>query len=546
VQQFRHSAGLKPPTIQLIEKGGAAVRIDRRQFLAGFVMSLASATHAERWPNGLDAGKFPGPDSHQQDLDFASASQAAEAIRRKRISSVELVGRVFQRIEHFDSRLNAFVYQIKDEALAQARKADQAQARRQSLGPLHGVPVHVKECFAISGRPCTWGIANLRNVKAPRNSEAVDRLLGAGAVVVGATNVPLALADWQSYNEIYGTTNNPWDLKRTPGGSSGGSAAALAAGLGYLSVGSDIGGSIRVPSHFCGVYGHKPTLDLVSPQGMQPGGGWSDPGFSTLLAVAGPMARSAADLRTALIVLGGPQAVDAKAWSWKLPPPRSASLKGFRVGYVLDDPLAALAPDVKAVLEAFLHRLERSGVTLKAGWPAGFRPTELLNNYLFHLYAFLFSVSPPDQQEVQRRQFAGASGPIAEGSLSSFADWQKQNYRRLAFRAQWQAYFREVDVFLSPVAFSAAFPHDHSEPQDRRTIATANGPRRYTDMLNWISVATLTGCPSTVAPAGRTAEGLPVGLQIIGPYWEDDTPITFAELLEREVGGFNAPPGFSA
>src|SRR5262249_31722258 len=162
------------------------------------------------------------------------------------------------------------------------------------------------------------------------------------------------LKDWQSYNDIYGTTNNPWDLKRTPGGSSGGSAAALAAGLGYLSVGSDIGGSIRVPSHFCGIYGHKPTLDLVSAQGMQPGGGRAGHGFSALLAVAGPMARGEADLRTALNVLGGPQALDAKAWSWKLPAPRSANLKGFRVGYVLDDPLAPLAPDVKQVLDSFL------------------------------------------------------------------------------------------------------------------------------------------------------------------------------------------------
>jgi len=252
------------------------------------------------------------------------------------------------------------------------------------------------------------------------------------------------------------------------------------------------------------------------------------------------------DLRAALNVLGGPQAIDAKAWSWKLPPPRSTDLKRFRVGYVFDDALAPLAPDVKQVLEVFLQKLERLGVTLKAGWPTSFRPAELLNTYLFHLYAFLFSVSTPEQQEVQRRQLAGSRGPQAEGPLSSFADWQRQNFRRLGFRAQWQEYFKEVDVFLTPVAFSAAFPHDHSEPQPQRKIPTANGPRQYMDMLNWIAVATLTGCPSTVAPAGRTEAGLPVGVQIMGPYWEDDTPITFAELLERQVGGFSAPPGFAA
>jgi amidase len=531
----------------LIKKGDI-MRINRRHFLAGAGIAMAG-----RLPSRLAKEiENPGPvnvdliesRSKPHDLDFASALDAAAAIRRRRVSSVELVERVFERIERFDAKLNAFVYRMRDDALAQARKADRVQARRGSLGPLHGVPVHVKECFAIAGRPCTWGVEALRNVKAPRNSEAVDRLLRAGAVIVGATNVPVALRDWQSYNPIYGTTNNPWDLNRTPGGSSGGSAAALAAGLGYLSVGSDIGGSIRVPAHFCGVYGHKPTLDLVSMQGMQPGGSYADPGFSTLLAVAGPMARSAADLMAALRVLGGPVAWDAKAWSWKLPPPRSSNLKTFRVGYVMDDDIAPLSPDVKAVMEKFLRALERSGAKLLPGWPSGFRARELVNNYLFHLFAFLFSVSPPDQQEIQRKQFAGYRGPEAVGALSSFAEWQQQNYLRLAFRSQWQSYFRDVDCFLSPVAFSAAFPHDHSEPQERRILATPSGPRRYVDLLNWIALATLTGCPSTVAPVGQTSTGLPVGVQIMGPYWEDATPITFAELLEREFGGFKAPAAF--
>lgn len=208
--------------------------------------------------------------------------------------------RIFQRTDRYNPQLNAFVYQLREEALAQAKKADEAQASGRSLGVFHGVPIHVKESFGVAGHPSTWGFPQLRNSKAERNSVVVERLLGEGAVLLGATNVPVALWDWQSHNPVYGTTNNPWDLKKTPGGSSGGSAAALAAGLGYLSVGSDIGGSIRVPSHFCGVYGHKPTLDLVSMQGHAPDGGYGNPGFSTLLAVAGPMARSAADLLAAL------------------------------------------------------------------------------------------------------------------------------------------------------------------------------------------------------------------------------------------------------
>ena len=499
---------------------------------------------ASALPPSTGEGAWRAAPAH--DLDFASALQAADAIQRKKVSSVELTRRAFERIDRHNPGLNAFVYQLRDEALAAARRADEALAQGRSLGGFHGVPVHVKESFAVAGHPCTWGIPALRDSKAPRNSEAVSRLLGAGAVLIGATNVPVGLSDWQSYNPIYGTTNSPWDSKRTPGGSSGGTAAALAAGLGYLSVGSDIGGSIRVPAHFCGIYGHKPTLDLVSAQGQQPGGDWGALGFSTLLAVGGPLARSAGDLLAAMRILGGPMGWDAKAWRWELPPSRGRSLRDFRVGYVLDDPISPLTPDVKSVLETVVTRLERAGAKLKPGWPAGYQPAELLDNYLFHLFAFLESAAPPEAQEAQRRELAKFKiSRAGSSSLSSFSDWQQQNHRRLAFRAQWQSHFEEVDVFLSPVAFTPAFPHDHSEPQGDRTIVTPAGPRRYVEMLNWISAGTLTGCPATSAPVGRTQGGLPVGIQVMGPYWEDATPITFAELLAREIGGFTPPPGYA-
>lgn len=479
------------------------------------------------------------------DLDFASALQAAEAIRKKQVSSVELTSHIFERIERYDPALNAFVYQLKEDALARADAADEAVAKRETLGVFHGVPILVKESFAVAGHPCTWGIPALKDSKAPRNAVAVDRLLGAGAIIVGATNVPVNLQDWQSYNSIYGTTNNPWDLKRTPGGSSGGAAAALAAGLGYLAMGSDIGGSIRMPSNFCGIYGHKPTLDLLNLRGHMAGGNFSALGFSTLLAVVGPMARSAPDLLAAVKVLGGPEGWDAKAWRWELPPSRGASLKEFRVGYVLDDPIASPVPEVAAVLEKVVESLGRAGAKMKPGWPTGFQPAALLETYLFMLSAFGMSMAPPAEQQARREKLANATDPMAVGALSSFADWQRQNLQRLAFRAQWQAYFDEVDVFLSPVAFATAFPHDHSEPQSQRSIATVGGPRKYMDFLNWIAPATLTGCPATVAPVGRSQAGLPVGIQIMGPYWEDATTITFAELLAREAGGFAAPPEYS-
>ncbi|HET8891360.1 MAG TPA: amidase [Candidatus Angelobacter sp.] len=487
--------------------------------------------------------KSSGPTAH--DLDFATALQAANAIRTKKVSSVELTERMFARIDHYNPQLNVFAYQLREDALAQAKRADAALAHGKASGVFHGVPITVKESFAVAGHPCTWGFPPLRDSKAPQNSDVVGRLLSdAGAVLLGATNVPVALADWQSYNPIYGQTNNPWDVKRSPGGSSGGSAAGLAAGLGYLSVGSDIGGSIRVPAHFCGIYGHKPTLDLVSLQGHIPGGNPGLPDFSTLLAVGGPLARSASDLLAALKVLGGPAGWDAKAWKWQMPEPRARSLKDFRVGYVIDDPIAPPTPDVKAVLENAIEKLGSAGAKLKAGWPEGLKPAELMANYKFMLEAFFYSTAPPEEQEREKKTFPDLMAGKNSGALSSFADWQQQNFRRLAYRAQWQAYFNQVDVFLSPVAFTAAFPHDHSEPQDQRTIATSAGPRHYMDMLNWIAPATLTGCPATVAPVGRTAQGLPVGIQIMGPFWEDATPITFADLLARETGGFVPPPGY--
>ena len=477
------------------------------------------------------------------ELAFASALQAAEAIRHKKISSVELTRLTFDRIERYNPKLHAFAYQLKENALAQAAKADQDQAQGTSLGVFQGVPFDVKESFAIAGHPCSWGLPHLADTKSPRSSEVVDRLLAAGAVLTGATNVALNLNDWQSYNPVYGTTNNPWGLDRTPGGSSGGSAAAVAAGLSYLTVGSDLAGSIRVPAHFCGIYGHRPTVDLVNQRGHVPGGSFNAPGFSTLMGVAGPMARSAPDLLAALKVIGGPAGWDAKAWKWELPPPRANRLKDFRIGYVLDDPSAPPTSEVREVLEKTIEVLSRSGAQLKPGWPEGFQPSALLSTYQYLMYALLVSLTPPDLQEAQRKKLENSSGLEATASRTTFAEWQRQNIRRLAFRAQWQAYFEHIDVFLCPVAFTPAFPHDHSDPQSRRSIPTPDGPRKYMELFNWITVSSLTGCPATSAPIGQTAGRLPVGIQIIGPFWEDATTIVFADLLARETGGFVPPPG---
>src|SRR5437870_4610491 len=449
--------------------------------------------------------------NHEFDPDFGSALAAAAAIRAKKISSVELTQHTFKRIDAFQPRLNAYVYQLREEALSSAKQADERIARNAPLGLLHGVPINVKESFGVQGQPCTWGIPELKHSNAPAHSVAVRRLLDAGTILQGATNVPLFLMDTQAFNEIYGRSNNPWDLDRTPGGSSGGSAASLAAGMAFLSVGSDIGGSIRTPASFCGIYGHKPTLDIVSLQGHLPAGLHGDPGFSTLLAVAGPMARYAEDLEASMRVLAGMEYPDTKAFQWTLPPARHERLSEYRIRYILEDPLVAVSVETKAVLESAIRACERAGAAVTHGWPEGFR-----------------------------------TDSMAKGSLSSFAEWQAQNFRRLAYRAFWQKFFQSTDVFLLPSTFTAAFAHDPTPIETRMIPLPEGGAQPFLKMLAYISPATLTGCPATTAPAGLSKSGLPVGLQIVGPFLEDATPIAFAQLLAREIGGFQSPGGYGS
>ena len=479
------------------------------------------------------------------DPDFGSALEAAAAIRERKISAVELTQHTLRRIDTSQTKLNSYVYQLRDQALEAAKQADQAIDRKAATGPLHGVPINVKESFGVRGQPCTWGVPEFKDAKAAADSVSVRRLRDAGAILLGATNVPKFLMDGQSFNEIYGVSNNPWDLARTPGGSSGGSAASLAAGLAFFSIGSDIGGSIRTPASFCGIYGHKPTLDIVSMAGHLPGGLETNPGFSTLLAVAGPLARSAEDLEAGLRILAGAEPPDSRAFQWTLPKPRHQRLRDYRIGYLLEDPAVPVSTETKSVLEGAIRACEKAGAKVKQGWPEGFQFQDLLDTYFFLLGAFDFSVMPPERQHRVRPHFEKRSDTLAKGALSSFAEWQQKNGKRLAYRALWEKTFESVDVFLLPTAFTTAFPHDPTPPDQRMIPMPEGGSQNFWSLLSYITPATLTGCPATTAPAGLSKSGLPVGLQIIGPYLEDATPIGFAQLLAREIGGFPAPPGYS-
>jgi amidase len=248
--------------------------------------------------------------------------ELAGEIRAKRIGCRELLEHYFRRVERYNPALNAIIVTDLQRARQRADAADAALARGESWGPLHGVPMTVKESFDVAGLPTCWGAPEFAKSIASRNALLVERMLAAGVVLFGKTNVPLFLSDFQSYNAVYGATVNPWDPARTPGGSSGGSAAALAAGLTALEAGSDIGSSLRNPAHYCGVYAHKPTYAVVSPRGHALAGRVA----TTDISVVGPMARSAADLETALPAMAGPDGIDGRAWRIELPPARQERL----------------------------------------------------------------------------------------------------------------------------------------------------------------------------------------------------------------------------
>jgi amidase len=512
--------------------------LDRRAFLAGSGALLGSALLSPTSVRAREAGR----------LDFSSALTAARAIRTGEASSVELTKRMLARIQRYNPKLNAIVTVASDAALARAKEADEAGTRGEWWGRLHGVPVTVKDTYEVAGVRTTAGAPAYANYVPRDDAAVVTRLRRAGAVLLGKTNVPPFAADWQSDNPIFGATNNPWDLARTPGGSTGGGAAALAAGLTYLEPGSDIGGSIRIPAHFCGVYGHKPSLNVVPMRGHipPPPGAPSGPGS---LAVAGPLARSAADLRLAMETLGGPDDEAARAYRWTLPPPRGTRLADYRVGYVLDDPHCPLSPDVADVLARTVEALRRGGATLEEGWPPRVDVTGQYETYLF-LLLNIMGADVPDERIPALRQRAEKQ----DGSLEAIEAWavtappkyvQQAHGRRLAARTVWQAYFQTHDAFLLPTAFVPAFPHDR-RPMITRTLTTPSGPRSYMDLAFWISFATLAGLPATTAPVGLTRDGLPVGVQIVGPYLDDATPIDLAARLADLVGGFKAPSGYEA
>jgi amidase len=481
---------------------------------------------------------------------FKTAVELSSALAAKKVSAVELAQDAIGRIERHDGKINAVCVRDFARGLEAARAADAALARGETR-PLLGLPMTVKESYNVAGLPTTWGFPAQKDFKPPEDALPILRVKQAGGVILGKTNIPMGLDDWQSYNDIYGATSNPYDLGRTPGGSSGGSSAALAAGYGPLSLGSDIGGSLRVPAFHCGVYAHKPTFALVPTRGHTP------PPFSPLpldrdLVVIGPMARSAADLTLLLDVIAGPDPLHAGVgYKLALPPPRHSELKNFRVLLVDTDPVMPTNKAVRGAIEKLAADLGKAGVTVTRDSPLlpDFAASSRL--YMRLLMSFLGAVFPPEG-------YAGAQAAAAKlapddlslgaerlrGVVLSHRDWVMGDGARARLQAQWRELFKNFDVVICPVMPTPAYPHDHSPDQDARRIDIDGKDYVYPDQLAWPGIATLPGLPATAIPIGLSPQGLPIGVQIVGPWLEDRTPLKLAELIEREFGGFVPPPMF--
>ena len=485
---------------------------------------------------------------------YQNARQLVQGIRKGEISSRALLETYIQRIQEKNPDLNAVVAMDLDAARKRADEADQATAKGESWGPLHGLPMTIKDTYEVTGMPCTAGAPRLRDHMPKKNAVGVQLLQDAGAILFGKTNVPLFASDLQSYNKVYGTTHNPWNKALTPGGSSGGAAASLAAGFSPVELGSDIGGSIRIPAHFCGVYGHKVTHGIISLRGHIPGppGNLGEPD----LAVSGPMARNADDLQLMLDVVTGPSPLMQPGWQLKLPAAKQKKIEDFRVLMWVDDPLCPIDRQMASLYLQLKSALETAGVSVTLGSPLGMGLDHFYPTYM----NLMGSIMGASQKKMERRVM-GLAAPLLqkigdffdapkrfehflEGAAQSHVDWLRQDEKRRRIREKFLAVFDQYDVILMPPAATTALKHQHEPEMPLRKIWINGEKRNYADMLMWISPATLMGLPATSAPIGKTTEGLPVNVQIVGAPFQDKTTIKFAGMMAKVMGGFSAPPGY--
>lgn len=474
----------------------------------------------------------------------------AEMIRKREISCVELLDHYLERAHRFNGALNAIVEWDEERARQRARDDDAALVRGEIRGPLHGVPMTIKESFDIAGLHTTRGNPVWKDNVATQDALAVERLRAAGANIFGKTNVPLNLADFQSYNDIHGTTNNPWDLARGCGGSSGGSAVSMAAGLAGVECGSDIGGSIRNPSHYCGVFGHKPTYGLLPPRGH----GAPDVLAASDLTVIGPIARSASDLEVLTLAMAGPDEIHESGYRLALQPCPARSLGDLRVAVMATNEAAPVDTETRKRVMLVADAIRAAGGTVDERARPDFDLAAGHDTYQSLLWTVMASRNPDAAFDALRKAAEGLAADddspkakVLRAQVSSYRDYAGANETRTRIRWAWHAFFKEYDALITPMMATAAFEHDH-RPFGERTIRVDNDDRPYFEQLFWAGMAVNAYLPATVIPtgarSGTSAAKLPIGVQIIGPEFGDLKTLGIARLLEAEGFHFVPPPGY--
>ncbi len=444
--------------------------------------------------------------SAKTDLAKLGALDTAEAVRSGELSALEACDAAIARIEALDGEINAVVVRDFERARNAARRIDQTKTSGDPRR-LIGVPMTVKESNDVEGLPSTWGFEMFAHVNAARDAVVVQRLKAEGAVILGKTNVPVALGDWQSENPVYGRTLNPFDNTRSPGGSSGGAAAALATGMVPLEIGSDIGGSIRMPSHMCGVFGHKPTWGIVPLRGH---GFPGTDGLDVPLAVVGPMARNTKDLIAALDIIAGPE---TPGYKLDLPPPRHTRLSDFRVRVIREMPGVPIDTDTSAALDGFLAGLDKAGIRVSDS-AEGYPDLARMNEDYVRMLMTVISRGTP------------------EAAPMNAHDWMAAQDEQLTVTRKWTHVFEETDIIVSPIFSTPAFTYMTEPDWSKRQLPIDNALHPYGGQLAWASIATYAGLPATAIPVAKSRAGLPIGFQLIGAPFADRTTLQFASLLE--------------
>lgn len=476
---------------------------------------------------------------------FSTATEMLGALRDKKLSAVELLDLHVRRIERYNPAINAVVIKDYDRAREAAVAADAARARGDG-GMLLGLPLTIKDAIDVQGLPTTCGVPERAQTYPERDARLVASVRAAGAVIMGKTNVPPNAADWQTENPLFGRTGNPWNLDRIPGGSSGGAAAAVGAGLTPLEFGSDIGGSIRYPAAWCGVYGHRPSSRAIPDSGHFPGSPLPNPTlqFNTL----GPIARSAEDLALGVDVVAGPDIGEEVAWRLELPAPRHQRLSEYRVAVFPGASWRPVSSEITAAIESLAAALRKAGAHVGEAQPDDFGDGQDHHELFVSIAAAILGSRLPHDERKARIE-ALRAGPDPFGELrarhleASAAEYIALHERREQYRARWRAFFQVWDILLSPIVIVPA-PEHTSVPPDDRMVEIDGQTVSFRLQMAYSGLSILSGVPATAFPVGMSQDGLSISIQAIGPYLEDLTPIRFAGLVAEEIGGYQRPPGY--